>query len=94
MGRYKDAGADMLRRGADPGRVRLTRGPSRWRRTGRWTTQRTSPRTRSLVAYGDACATLTPRIKETLRNVISGGVVEVRTDDPSAREDVCRPGHG
>lgn len=41
-----------------------------------------------VVAYGDACATLTPRIKETLRNVNSGGVVEVRTDDPSAREGV------
>lgn len=40
----------------------------------------------TLVAYGDACATLTPLIKETLRNVLSGGVVEVRTDDPSARD--------
>lgn len=42
-----------------------------------------------LVAYGDACATLTPRIKETLAEVASGGVIEVRTDDPSAREDVA-----
>lgn len=41
-----------------------------------------------VVAYGDACATLTPRIKETLRNVTSGGVVEIRTDDPAAREGV------
>ena len=41
-----------------------------------------------VVAYGDACATLTPRIKDTLRNVLSGSVVEVRTDDPSARESV------
>jgi TusA-related sulfurtransferase len=40
----------------------------------------------TLVAYGDACATLTPLIKETLRHVVSGGVVEVRTDDRSARE--------
>lgn len=42
----------------------------------------------TLVAYGDACATLTPRIKEVLRSVISGGVVEIRTDDRSAREGV------
>ncbi len=41
-----------------------------------------------VVAYGDACAALTPRIKETLRTVTSGSVVEVRTDDPSAREGV------
>ena len=41
-----------------------------------------------VVAYGDACASLTPRIKETLRNIASGNVVEVRTDDPSAREGV------
>lgn len=42
-----------------------------------------------LVAYGEACATLTPRIKEALGEVASGDVVEVRTDDPSAREDVA-----
>ena len=42
----------------------------------------------TLVAYGDACATLTPRIKETLLSVKSGDVVEVCTDDPSAREGV------
>ncbi len=46
-----------------------------------------------LVAYGDACATLTPRLKRTIREVASGGIVEVLTDDPSAREGVpawCR----
>jgi len=42
-----------------------------------------------LVAYGDACATLTPRIKRAMGEVASGGVIEVRTDDPSAREDVA-----
>ena len=46
-----------------------------------------------LEAYGDACATLTPRMKKALGGVASGTVLEVRTDDPSAREGVpawCR----
>ena len=46
-----------------------------------------------LVAYGDACATLTPRMKQALRGFASGTLLEVRTDDPSAREGVpawCR----
>ncbi|HLB22719.1 MAG TPA: sulfurtransferase TusA family protein [Dehalococcoidia bacterium] len=46
-----------------------------------------------LVAYGDACATLTPRLKRTVREVASGRIVEVLSDDPSAREAVpawCR----
>lgn len=41
-----------------------------------------------LVAYGDACAMLMPRIKEALGEVASGGIVEVRSDDPSARVGV------
>jgi tRNA 2-thiouridine synthesizing protein A len=46
-----------------------------------------------LVAYGDACATLTPRLKQVVRGVPSGSIVQVLTDDPSAREGVpawCR----
>ncbi|HZP58260.1 MAG TPA: sulfurtransferase TusA family protein [Dehalococcoidia bacterium] len=38
-----------------------------------------------LVAHGDACATLTPRIRQRLDALQSGGVLEVRTDDPAAR---------
>ena len=41
-----------------------------------------------LMAYGDACATLMPRIKEALGEVASGSVVEVCSDDPSARVGV------
>jgi TusA-related sulfurtransferase len=39
-----------------------------------------------LMAYGDACATLTPLIKARLRALESGDVLEVHTDDPSSRE--------
>lgn len=39
-----------------------------------------------LIAYGDACATLTPQVKERLGALESGDVLEVRTDDPSSRE--------
>ncbi|MBI5288488.1 MAG: sulfurtransferase TusA family protein [Chloroflexi bacterium] len=46
------------------------------------------------MAYGDdACATLPPRLKQALRGVGSGAIIEVLTDDPSAREGVpawCR----
>lgn len=39
-----------------------------------------------LVAYGDACAILTPLIKARFSGLDSGAVLEVRTDDPSSRE--------
>ena len=39
-----------------------------------------------LVAYGDACATLTPLIKERLSELGSGKVLEIQTDDVSSRE--------
>jgi TusA-related sulfurtransferase len=39
-----------------------------------------------LIAYGDACATLTPRIKTRLRALDPGSILEVRTDDPAAHE--------
>ena len=34
------------------------------------------------------CALLTPAIKEKLREIASGQTLEVRVDDPSAREDI------
>ena len=42
---------------------------------------------------GSTCALLTPAIKAKLREMRSGQVLEVRVDDPSAREDIeawCR----
>jgi TusA-related sulfurtransferase len=41
-----------------------------------------------LQAAGETCATLTPLIRATMRTLDSGQVVEVRTDDPAAREGV------
>jgi len=38
-----------------------------------------------LDAPGLACATLTPLIKTTIRDMESGRVLEVRSDDPAAR---------
>jgi TusA-related sulfurtransferase len=37
---------------------------------------------------GPTCALLTPAIKEKLRGMASGQVLEVRVDDPAAREDI------
>ena len=37
---------------------------------------------------GSTCALLTPAIKTKLREMTSGQVLEVRVDDPSAKEDV------
>ncbi len=37
---------------------------------------------------GSACATLTPLIKTTLRELAPGWVLEVRSDDPAARQGV------
>lgn len=39
-----------------------------------------------LVAYGDSCATLTPRIRSTIRALEPGQVLEVLSDDPGAEE--------
>jgi TusA-related sulfurtransferase len=41
-----------------------------------------------LDAPGTSCATLTPEIKARIRELESGQVLEVRTDDPAAREGV------
>jgi TusA-related sulfurtransferase len=35
---------------------------------------------------GASCAILTPRVKEKMRELESGEVLEVRTDDPATRE--------
>ncbi|MDQ3044341.1 MAG: sulfurtransferase TusA family protein [Chloroflexota bacterium] len=41
-----------------------------------------------LDAPGMACATLTPQIRDSIRGLMSGQVLEVRSDDPAAREGV------
>ena len=41
-----------------------------------------------LDAPGQACATLTPLIKEHIKVLSSGSVLEVISDDPAAREGV------
>lgn len=39
-----------------------------------------------LYVLGASCAVLTPRVKDKMRKLSSGEVLEVRTDDPAARE--------
>jgi len=39
-----------------------------------------------LDATGASCATLTPLVKTRIRELLSGSVLEVRSDDPAARE--------
>ena len=41
-----------------------------------------------LHADGATCATLTPLIRAKIRELESGAVLEVRTDDPSAPEGI------
>jgi len=48
----------------------------------------TPPVDEVLDAFGATCATLTPMIRARIKELDSGGVLEVRTDDPSAREGV------
>jgi tRNA 2-thiouridine synthesizing protein A len=46
-----------------------------------------------LDAPGLACISLTPLVKTTIRDMVIGAVLEVRTDDPAAREGIpswCR----
>jgi tRNA 2-thiouridine synthesizing protein A len=40
-------------------------------------------------ALGTTCAVLTPAIRAKLRELEGGQVLEVRVDDPSAREDIA-----
>jgi TusA-related sulfurtransferase len=47
----------------------------------------------SIAMEGTTCAILTPAIRVKLREMQAGQVLEVRVDDPSAREDLeswCR----
>lgn len=41
-----------------------------------------------LDAPGSSCASLTPLIRARIRELTSGQVLEVRSDDPAAREGV------
>lgn len=41
------------------------------------------------AAQGAMCALLTPAIKATLREMASGQVLEIRVNDPTAREDIA-----
>ena len=41
-----------------------------------------------LDAEGASCATLTPLIKARIRELESGRILEVRTNDPTARTDI------
>lgn len=46
-----------------------------------------------LALEGEACGTLTPRIRDALRALPGGGVVEVVSDDPASRVGIpawCR----
>ena len=40
----------------------------------------------TLNGNGNACVDLTPRIKSAIRLLESGAILEVTSDDPSARE--------
>jgi tRNA 2-thiouridine synthesizing protein A len=41
-----------------------------------------------LEAFGEGCATLTPRIRARMRQLQSGQILEVISDDPAAREGI------
>ncbi|MGN6758562.1 MAG: sulfurtransferase TusA family protein [Thermomicrobiales bacterium] len=46
------------------------------------------PADATLDAAGASCTTLTPLIRTTIRGLAGGAVLEVRTDNPSARVDI------
>ncbi len=48
----------------------------------------TSPAAEVLDAAGASCTTLTPLITAKIRGLASGHILEVRTDDPAAREGI------
>lgn len=53
----------------------------------------TPPTSEVLDAPGLACISLTPLVKRTISEMAPGTVLEVRTDDPAAREGIpawCR----
>jgi TusA-related sulfurtransferase len=45
--------------------------------------------TQTLAAQGAMCAVLTPAIKATLREMAGGQTLEIRVDDPTARDDIA-----
>lgn len=45
--------------------------------------------TRTTAAQGAICALLTPAIKGKLREIDGGQILEVRVNDPTAREDIA-----
>jgi tRNA 2-thiouridine synthesizing protein A len=50
--------------------------------------ERLPPPDSVLEALGEGCATLTPRIRARLRQLESGQILEVVSDDPAAQEGV------
>jgi tRNA 2-thiouridine synthesizing protein A len=48
----------------------------------------TPPAAEVIDAVGASCAILTPLIRAKIRELASGQVLEVHTDDPSARTDI------
>lgn len=45
--------------------------------------------TQTVAAQGAMCAVLTPAIRAKLREMAGGQVLEVRVNDPTAREDIA-----
>lgn len=45
--------------------------------------------TQTVAAQGAMCAVLTPAIKARLREMAGGQILEVRVNDPTAREDIA-----
>ncbi len=53
------------------------------------TEQNSIPRADAVLdAPGEACATLTPLIRRHIKDLATGSVLEVLSDDPTAREGV------
>ena len=68
-----------------PRATRRSLGPRAWR------SRRKSDE--ALEAFGDGCATLTPRLRGHMRRLESGQILELRSDDPAALEGIpawCR----
>ncbi|HET9980924.1 MAG TPA: sulfurtransferase TusA family protein [Ktedonobacterales bacterium] len=45
--------------------------------------------TQTIAAQGAMCAVLTPAIKAKLRAMAGGQILEIRVNDPTAREDIA-----
>jgi len=42
----------------------------------------------TVEAFGDGCATLTPRLRGHMRRLASGQILELRSDDPAALDGI------